>query len=169
MTVSLHLTAWALPSLLAVLVVARDLAYLWPRRRERAVPTFLLLSGASGLWALLQGVALVSVSDEVRMGVRQAASVPAAVAALALALFCLVFIRRWDLKWSWPLWLLYLASSGTVVLTFVEVGGPWLASFTRMVPDGTGRMRPPLPTTAANGGFPWAERKSRADWRRSSN
>ncbi len=44
MTWSLQLTIWALPPLLAVLVVLRDLEYLWPRRRE---------AGASALMAVL--------------------------------------------------------------------------------------------------------------------
>lgn len=89
MTWSLQLTPWALPPLLAVLVIVRELAYLWPRRREPGTRTLMFLAAAGGLWAAVDLVGILSASLPVKIALARAAYLPAAAATVAWPVFAL--------------------------------------------------------------------------------
>ena len=135
MTWSLQLTIWALPPLLAVLVVLRDLGYLLPRRREPGTRALVALVAASGVWAAMDLTAVVSPSLQVKSTLALASYVPAAVAAIAWLWFALVYAGRRELG-RWPMLLLYamgLATAG-VVLTSRRW---WVFTEPRLVPLGS--------------------------------
>jgi diguanylate cyclase (GGDEF)-like protein len=113
MTWSLQLTIWALPPLLAVLVVLRDLEYLWPRRREVGATALMALLLSSGLWALLALLAVISSRLEVKALLERAGYVPGALATVAWAAFATMYARGRKLT-SWPLLLLYALSLFTI-------------------------------------------------------
>ena len=116
MTVSLQLTAWALPGVLAVLVVLRDLVYLWPRWRERSVPALLVLSGLSGVWAAIHVIAVVSGDLVTKAALARVVYLPALLAPVALLAFSLLQAhRKRDLR-RWPALLLYLVTSAGLVV-----------------------------------------------------
>lgn len=121
MTVSLQLTPWALPGVLAVLVVLRDAVYLWPRRRERSVPALLSVVALSGLWAAIHVLAVVSGATATKVLLIAAEYVPAMLAPVALLVFTLVHARRRNREWRrdlrrWPLLLLYSVTAVGLVL-----------------------------------------------------
>jgi len=116
---SLQLTIWALPPLLAVLVVLRDLEYLWPRRREAGATALMALLASSGLWALLALVAVISSHLEVKALLERAQYVPGALAPVAWVAFAITYARGRKLT-SWPLLVLYALSLFTVGVAVLE-------------------------------------------------
>jgi diguanylate cyclase (GGDEF)-like protein len=123
MTWSIQLTRWALPSLLAIVLVLRDVDYLWPRRRESAAPALIALSTASGLWALLQLLQVLSPSLAAKVLLTRLEYLPAAAAPVLWAWFTLAYVRRDDLARRWFMIALYVISTATVLMA---VTGPAL-------------------------------------------
>lgn len=121
MTWSIQLTIWALPPLLAVLVVLRDLEYLWPRRREDGAKALMAASLGAGVWALMALVAVISPPLEVKAALERASYVPAALTPVAWVAFAWISAHRGRLT-RWPMVLLYAASLVTVVLAIPSVG-----------------------------------------------
>lgn len=119
MTWSLQFTIWALPPLLAVLVVLRDLEYLWPRRREAGATALMAVLLSSGLWALLALVAVISSRLEVKALLERAEYVPGALAPVAWVAFAITYARGRRLT-SWPLLLLYALSLITIGIAVGE-------------------------------------------------
>jgi diguanylate cyclase (GGDEF)-like protein len=134
MTWSLQLTFWALPPLLAVLVVLEDLGYLLPHRREPGTRTLIALVAASGAWAAMDLVAVVSPSLEVKRTLALLSYLPAAAAAIALPWFALVYTGRKELP-RWPMLVLYVIGLATVgvVLTSRQA---WIFREPHLVPLG---------------------------------
>jgi diguanylate cyclase (GGDEF)-like protein len=126
MTWSIQLTPWVLPSLLAILLVLRDVDYLWPRRRESATPALIALSTASGLWALLQLLQVISPSLATKVLLTRIEYLPAAAAPVLWAWFTLVYARRGDLARRWFMIALYVISTATVVLALTGSAVPLL-------------------------------------------
>lgn len=122
MTVSLQLTPWALPGLLAVLVVLRDLVYLWPRRRERSVPALLTVSLLSGVWAVTHLLAVVSADPAAKAALARGLYVPALLAPVALLAFALLHTRRSRELKHGPAILLYLVTAAGMVLVLWDDG-----------------------------------------------
>jgi diguanylate cyclase (GGDEF)-like protein len=116
MTWSIQLTPWALPSLLAVLLVLRDVGYLWPRRREGATPALLTLAGVVGAWAVLQLFVVVTPSLASKVVLTGVAYVPAAAAPVLWAWFALAVTQRTGYGARWFMLTLYTVSAVTVVL-----------------------------------------------------
>jgi len=135
MTWSIQLTLWALPPILAVLVVLRDLEYLWPRRREGGVAALMTASFAAGLWALLALFSVMSVRLDVKSALERAAYVPAALTPVAWVAFAVTWARRGPLT-RWPLLLLYAATLTTIVLAAVGAEPGPLLRGTALVPLG---------------------------------
>ncbi len=118
MTWLLQLTPWALPSLLAVLLVLRDLEYLWVHRREPAARALAALAGTSGLWAFVHLLTVVTPTVPFAPRLVWAGDVLAVLAPLAWLWFALSYSgRERELK-SWSMWLLYAFVAVTVALTF---------------------------------------------------
>jgi diguanylate cyclase (GGDEF)-like protein len=115
MTWSIQFTIWALPPLLAALVVLRDVEYLWPRRREGGAMALMAASFGAGLWSLLALVAAISPPLEVKAALERAAYVPGALTPVAWVAFAWISARRGRLT-KWPLVLLYAATLVTVGL-----------------------------------------------------
>jgi len=136
MTVSVQLTPWALPAVLAVLVVLRDLVYLGPRRRERSVPALLGVAGLSGLWAAMHLLAVVSTGEAAKLNLARAAYVPAMLAPVALLVFALLQMRRRDDLIRWPVLFVYVITVAGLVLTFRSDAFAWLVSGSEMVGRG---------------------------------
>lgn len=113
---SVQLTPWALPLLLAVLVVLRDAGFLWPRRRERGAAALLVLAGTAGLWATVQLVGVTGVGLDFKVWTARVAYLPAAAAPAVWAWFGLTFVRRRRALAEWPMLLLYAASLTTALL-----------------------------------------------------
>ncbi len=129
MTWSIQLTIWALPPLLAVLVVLRDLEYLWPRRREDGATALMAASLGAGTWALLSLFAVMSPPLEVKAALERAAYVPAALTPVAWVAFAWISAHRGRLT-AWPLMPLYAA---TLVTVGVAVLGAWPGALVREV------------------------------------
>ncbi len=141
MTVSFQLTPWALPGVLAVLVVLRDLLYLWPRRREESVLALLALVGLSGLWAAIHLLAVVSGAPAIKVLLVTAAYVPAMLAPVALSVFTLMHARRRNQEWRrdlrhWPQLLLYGVTAAGVVLVLSGDTSGLLVRATEIVDHG---------------------------------
>lgn len=122
MTWSIQLTPWALPSLLAVLLVVRDAGYLWPRRREGATSVLLALAVMCAVWALLQLLAVVSPFLAAKMLLTRIEYLPAAAVPVLWAWFALVFTHRRKLGRRWFMIALYALSAATVVLALTGFG-----------------------------------------------
>lgn len=134
MTWSLQLTFWALPPLLAVLVVLRDLSFLLPRHREPGTRPLIALLAVSGAWAAMDMVAVVSPSLDVKSGLALATLVPAAGAAVAWPWFALVYAGRRELR-RWPMVALYVV--GLVTVGVVLRGSQtWMFRDPHLVPVG---------------------------------
>jgi diguanylate cyclase (GGDEF)-like protein len=136
MTWSIHLTLWVLPPILAILLVTRDVSFLWPRHRETGTRALMTLAGAAGAWALLDLVAAVSVSPETTSFAQRMASAPAAAAPVAWAWFALGYAGLRDQRRGWPMLLLIAAAAAggvlEVVPTLVAAGpGRWIAHAAR--------------------------------------
>lgn len=116
MTWTLQLSAWALAPLLAVLLVARDLGFLWPRRREPGAVALLALAGVSGTWALVHLVGVTGAGLELKTLTARLAYLPAAAAPVAWAWFGFTFAHRKRELRRWPMLLLYGLSLATVFL-----------------------------------------------------
>jgi diguanylate cyclase (GGDEF)-like protein len=117
MTWSIELTFWALPPLLAVLVVLRDLGYLVPRRRELGTRTLMGLLASAGIWSTLDLVAVVSPSLDVKTTLALAEYLPAAAVLVCWPWFALVYAGRRKLR-RWPMLVLLgavLAATGSVL------------------------------------------------------
>ncbi len=118
MTWSLQLTPWALPSLLAVLLVLRDLEFLWLHRRDASAKALGALASASGLWAFLHLFTVVTPTLPFVSQVVRVEDALAGVAPLTWLWFALAYTgREGELK-RWPMWLLYAVGAATLVLTF---------------------------------------------------
>ena len=124
MTLVLQLTPWALPALLALLLVAREWAFLFPRRRERGSVSLLVLTGLGAAWCFARFLLLLSSGPEVQARLLQLEFVAAALTPLAWLWFCLVLARRTRL----------LLSAPTAVLTALSLGTVFLAA---RAPEGT--------------------------------
>lgn len=118
MTWSIQLTPWALPPLLAVLLVLRDVSYLWPRRRERATPALVALASASGAWALLQLLMVVTPFLASKLLLTRLEYLPAAAAPVLWFWFALSFAASEEPRRGlrWLLAALCAVSATTVVL-----------------------------------------------------
>lgn len=135
---SFQLTPWALPSLLALLLVVRDAGFLWPRRREGGAAVLLGLAALVGLWAVLDVLQALSPSLEVQWAAERAAFPMGAATALVWAVFALGQAghrRPWA---SWPfalggLMLLGLAAAAAAL----PVPGFFLAAFSGEEVTGT--------------------------------
>lgn len=136
MTWSIQLTPWALPPLLAVLLVLRDAAYLWPRRREGATPTLMALAAAVGVWAVFQLLMVVSPFLAAKVLLARIEFVPAAAAPVLWAWFALAYTRRRDLAWRWFMIVLYVVSAATVVLALTGSGVHMLFRDLALRPEG---------------------------------
>ncbi|HKJ03602.1 MAG TPA: histidine kinase N-terminal 7TM domain-containing protein, partial [Longimicrobiales bacterium] len=134
MTWSLQLTFWALPPLLAVLVVQRDLAYLLPRRREMGTRTLIALVASNGAWAGTDLLAVVGPSLEWKSTLELVGYLPAVGASIAWLWFALVYAGRKELL-RWPMLVLYVTGIATagVVLTGHQ---SWIFRDPRLVPLG---------------------------------
>ena len=115
-TWSLQLTAWALAPLLAVLLVLRDLGFLWPRRREPGAVVLLALAATCGAWALCHLAGMTATSLDGKVLVARIEYVPAALAPVVLAWFGFAFVRRRRELRRWPMLLLYALTLVTLVL-----------------------------------------------------
>jgi len=136
MTWSLQLTFWALPPLLALLLVLRDATFLWPRRREAGTRALLALAASVGVWAVLDLVSAVTPSLEAKLVAAQAENVPAAAATVAWAWFALAYLRREPELRRWPMGLLYLGSLAVTVATLTHGGGAFLVTGGSLAPVG---------------------------------
>lgn len=118
MTWSIQLTPWALPLLLAVLLVLRDVGYLWPRRREGATPPLLVLAASAGIWASLQLLVVVTPALTPKVLFTRLAYLPAAVAPVAWVWFALSFAGgdRPRSRWGRRLLVALYALSAVTVL-----------------------------------------------------
>lgn len=137
MTWSVQLSIWALPPLLAVLVVLRDLGYLWPRRREPATLALLTLAIASGTWAFLNLVSIMSPALEFKEVLEIVQYVPGSVAPVAWVWFALAFTRRRADLSRWPMLVLVALSLITVGLSIAESTEPLLVRETALVDLGS--------------------------------
>jgi len=115
-TLVLQLTPWALPVLLALLLVAREWAFLLPRRRERGSVSLLTLTGVGAAWCFARFLLLLSSSPEVQARLLQFEFVAAALTPLAWLWFCGVLARRTPLLLSAPAAVLTALSLGTILL-----------------------------------------------------
>jgi len=118
MTWSIELTPWALPPLLAVLLVLRDLEYIWVHRRESSARALGALAGTSGLWAFFHLLTVVTPTLPFSSELVRAEDVLAAMAPLAWLWFALSYTGREQELKRWPMWLLYAFGIATLVLTF---------------------------------------------------
>lgn len=116
---SVQLTPWALPFLLGVLIVWRDVNFLWPVRRERGAGPLLLLAGTSGLWALFHLAVVASASEELKTVLLRLEYVPASLAPLAWAWFALTLTRR---RREVAVPFLGVVGLGTLVTLWLAVG-----------------------------------------------
>lgn len=119
---TLQLTPWALPPLLAVLLVVRETLFLWPRRREQASQSLLLLAGASGAWAVCHLLAVLSPSLEVKVVMERIQYVAAAAVPVGWAAFALTYADRRNELYRAPMVGLYAVSAGTAFLALHPSG-----------------------------------------------
>lgn len=111
MTWSFQLNLWALPPILAVLLMVRDAGFLWPRRREAGTRALLGLATAVAAWALLDLASAVSPALDAKLLATRLEYVPASAAAAIWAGFGVAQGgRRKGWTW-WPLLLLYAGSA----------------------------------------------------------
>lgn len=125
MTWSIQLTLWSLPPVLAGLLVLRDGAFLWPRRRETGTLALLALVASSGAWALLDFACLTSPSLPVKLLTTRIEYLSASGAAVAWAGFGLVFAGRPGGLKRWPMLLL----SGIALATALAALAPKTTAF----------------------------------------
>ncbi len=115
---SLQLTPWVLLPLIAFLVLAREWAFLWPRRREPGSIALLVLAGAVGLWAAVQLLGMSIPDREAKLVFFQAGLVLSALVTVAWVVFCLLVSGRREALASLAALVFYLASGATVVMVF---------------------------------------------------
>ena len=136
MTWSVQLTLWALPPILALLLAARDVTFLWPRHREAGTPSLLGLTAAIGIWAFLDLVSVTGVTLGVKLGAVRVEYLPAAAAAVAWLWFALAFAgRRADLR-RWPSVVFAAVALATALAAFLPGGLSWFVREARLVPVG---------------------------------
>lgn len=130
---SLQLTPWALGPLLAVLLVLRDLEYLWARRREPSVTALALLAAVGGLWALLQLLTVLSPTLSTISLFLRIEDVALALAPVTWLWFALAYAGRGRDLMRWPVWGVYVVSAVTVLLSVTPDAGTWLVRGTGLV------------------------------------
>lgn len=152
MTWSIQLTPWALPALLAVLLVMRDVGYLWPRRREPVARALLSFAGTAGVWALLHLVAVTAPSMAVKAGLARIQYLPAALAPVLWAWFALVYTRRDRRRPLWPMAALCVLSAVTILVALLPPTVHWLLRDAALTPIGTTTL---LGLTVRHGAWHW--------------
>ncbi len=130
---SLQLTPWALGPLLAVLLVLRDLEYLWARRREPSVTALALLAAVSGLWALLHLLTVLSPTLSTVPLLLRVEDAALAVAPVTWLWFALAYAGRGRDLLRWPVWGVYAVSVVTLVLSLIPGIGTWVVRGTGLV------------------------------------
>lgn len=125
MTWSFQLTVWALPPILAVLLVVRNAEFLWPRRREAGTRVLLGLCVAVGVWALLDLVSAVTPALDLKMLATRVEYLPAMATAVLWAGFGREQGARRKVWARWPMLLLYAGSAAVVAAALTSVA-PWV-------------------------------------------
>ncbi len=113
---TLQLSPWAIPPLIATLVVGREILYLRPRRREPASQALLLLVLSSGAWTVLHLLAVISPSIEVKVALERAQYVAMSAVPLAWVEFALTYAPRKTALRRRMVLLLYVISAVTAAL-----------------------------------------------------
>lgn len=134
---SFQLTPWALPAVLALLLLIREWAFLWPRRREPGSITLLALAAVTGAWALLELVATAVPDGSVKLLLYEGQLLVSALVPVAWVVFCFLVSGREEQLRAVPAGLLYLASLATMVLVIQGPGLPMLESW-RVVQEPSG-------------------------------
>ncbi len=136
MTWSIQLTLWALPPILALLLTARDVTFLWPRHRELGARALLTLAAAVGTWALLDLVSTAGVSLGVKLVAVRVEYLPASAAPVAWVWFAFAFTgRRAELR-RWPIFLLVALALATAVAAVVPASFRWFVREASLAPVG---------------------------------
>lgn len=132
---SFQLTPWALPAVLALLLLTREWAFLWPRRREPGSITLLALAAVTGVWATLLLVATAAPGADAKVILYQAQLAVSALAPVAWVGFSFVVVGRRRQLRSLPAFLLYLATLVTVLMALQGPGQPLVGTPELVVED----------------------------------
>lgn len=113
---TLQLSAWALPPLLAVLLLTRELLFLWPRRREPGSRALLLLVLTTGAWAALHLASVLSTSLDVKIALERVQYLVASAIPAAWLVFAMVFPGRRDHLKRAAAWLLFAMCAASMAV-----------------------------------------------------
>ena len=126
MMVSIQLTPWVLPDLLAVLVALREVLYLRPRRRERGVSALLVLVTSGGVWAALHAATVMSPSLGPQLALTRVGTLLPAIAVVAWVGFALSYSGRNRVARARVLAPLALALTVAVAAAYLGDHARWL-------------------------------------------
>ncbi len=113
---TLQLSPWAIPPLVALFLLGRELLFLWPRRREPTSRALIPLVVASGIWTLFHTIAVVTPDLTVKVLLERAQYVAIAIVPVAWARFAIGYGQRPRYGSSRAMLALYAVTAVTIAL-----------------------------------------------------